>query len=472
MTDKKLRVVIVGAGFAGLTAAIECQLRGMQAILVEAYPGPTSHGDLLDFTENAGRIFKSWDNGRVGRAIFESGVTAAKTMQFYNQENVLLRVDAWPHGDQVYAGHRGTMHRIVFDYAVEVGVEMRCGKRVLQYLDTEDECGVTIDGGDKILGDVLIAADGPRSLARSQLLKLPEGRVNSGYAIFRAYFEVSDSFKSNPALEELAKEDEDVVRFWVGRDMHGFIYTWNKGRDCAWVLTHLDDANIGESWSFPGKKEDVHSYLTQAGFPNVWHEIVELTPESRLIDYKLVWRDPLKTWVTSSKRGVVIGDAAHCHLPTSAQGACMAVEDAATIAICLQKSNGNVPLALQVFERIRFNRSHTIHQASIFTRNIYHKNDWSLETVQQNPDSLVMPLMDWILDFDAKKTAEDNFEQLASDVKSGREGSIEELALPAGGDYNAMNISATDQFISSTGRDHHVQLSSVAAATQALPLKI
>ena len=55
--------------------------------------------------------------------------------------------------------------------------------------------------------------------------------------------------------------------------------------DCAWVLTHLDDADIQESWSFPAKKEDVFTYLKQARFPDVWNHVVSLTPEDRIVDY-------------------------------------------------------------------------------------------------------------------------------------------------------------------------------------------
>lgn len=182
-------------------------------------------------------------------------------------------------------------------------------------------------------------------------------------------------------------------------------------------------------------------YLKKAGFPQVWHNILAMTPEDRLIDYKLVWREALKTWLSPSNRSALMGDAAHCHLPTSAQGACMAVEDAATMAICLQKAKNDVPLALQVFERIRFNRSHVIHQGSISTRNIYHKNDWSPEMVEKNPNSLVMPLFDWIMDFDVQKNAEEHFDHITKDVKSGKKGTIEELALPASGDYDIMKLS-------------------------------
>lgn len=211
-------------------------------------------------------------------------------------------------------------------------------------------------------------------------------------------------------------------------------------RDCAWVLTHLDDADIAETWSFPGKKEDVSRYLKDAGFPKIWDEVLEATPADRIIDYKLVWREPIPTWLSSSKACAVMGDAAHCHLPTSAQGACQAVEDAVTVAICLEKCEGDVSLALQVFERIRFNRSHVIHQASILTRNIYHKNNWTPELVREYPDSLVIPFYPWITEFDVFANAAEHFDRLAQDVRSGKPGSLEELSLPAGGNYDAMKM--------------------------------
>lgn len=209
-------------------------------------------------------------------------------------------------------------------------------------------------------------------------------------------------------------------------------------RDCAWVLTHLDDANIAETWSFPGKKEDVSKYLKDAGFPQIWDQALDATPADRIIDYKLVWRDAIPTWLSSSKKCAVMGDAAHCHLPTSAQGACQAVEDAVTAAICLQKCNGDVAAGLQVFERIRFNRSHVIHQASILTRNIYHKNDWTPDLVREYPDSLIIPFYPWVTDFDVFTNAEEHFDHLLQDVRSGKPGTIEQLALPAGGNYDAM----------------------------------
>lgn len=69
-----------------------------------------------------------------------------------------------------------------------------------------------------------------------------------------------------------------------------------------------DDHDIGESWSFPGRKEDVLGYL-ENGWDERFKEVVRQTPEKQLVDYKLVWREPLKTWLSGSARIAVIGRA-------------------------------------------------------------------------------------------------------------------------------------------------------------------
>lgn len=48
--------------------------------------------------------------------------------------------------------------------------------------------------------------------------------------------------------------------------------------------------------------------------------IVSKTPEEMLVDWKLVYRDPLPTWVSPKARILLLGDSAHPFLPTSAQG--------------------------------------------------------------------------------------------------------------------------------------------------------
>lgn len=79
------------------------------------------------------------------------------------------------------------------------------------------------------------------------------------------------------------------------------------------------------------------------------------TPKDRLIDFKLLWRDPLETWVSPGSRMMLIGDAAHAFLPTSGQGAGQAIEDAATLAVCLELSGkGKVQQTFRATQAIRY----------------------------------------------------------------------------------------------------------------------
>lgn len=222
---------------------------------------------------------------------------------------------------------------------------------------------------------------------------------------------------------------------WVGTDLHGLIYSWNKGRDLGWALTHKDEGDITEGWSFPGKAEDVMACLDEADFPELFKEIVRVTPQKNLLDYKLVWRGPLASWLPrqASPRMIVLGDAAHCHLPTSGQGGSQSIEDGAAIAACLDKAKGNVSLGLRVFERIRFNRQHVIHMSSIANRDEYHKINWTREFVAEHPDALSISQPEWIIEHDARANVDEHFDRIANEVQTGKGGNLFDLSVPAGG---------------------------------------
>lgn len=116
------------------------------------------------------------------------------------------------------------------------------------------------------------------------------------------------------------------------------------------MLTHKDTYDIEESWSFPGRIDDVLQML--ADWDPMCSAIVEKTPS--VVDWKLVYREPLPRWVSSGGRIALIGDAAHPFLPTSVQGASQAMEDGVTIALCVQKAGkSRIPEALRTFQDIR-----------------------------------------------------------------------------------------------------------------------
>ena len=84
-------------------------------------------------------------------------------------------------------------------------------------------------------------------------------------------------------------------------------------------------------------------------------EVIKATPGHTVLDWKLMWRDPQPRWVSPIGRVVQIGDSAHPFLPISASGGTMAMEDAFSLATCLQiAGKKDACLATKVHNHMRY----------------------------------------------------------------------------------------------------------------------
>ena len=82
--------------------------------------------------------------------------------------------------------------------------------------------------------------------------------------------------------------------------------------------------------------------------------MVMATPSGKVIDWKLLWRDPQEKWYSPAGRVIQAGDSAHTFLPSSGNGGTQGVEDATSLAACLELAGkDNIPLALKVHNKLR-----------------------------------------------------------------------------------------------------------------------
>lgn len=149
------------------------------------------------------------------------------------------------------------------------------------------------------------------------------------------------------------------------------------------------------------------------GWDPMCTKIISKTPEQHLVDWKLVYRDPLPTWVSGygsapgHGRICLLGDSAHPFLPTSAQGATQALEDGVTLAVVLRKAGKqNIKGALRAYQDIRYERVKKVQKTGETTRDMWHKTDWA--EVKRNPEIIQFPREDWIFEFDAEMFTEEN----------------------------------------------------------------
>jgi 2-polyprenyl-6-methoxyphenol hydroxylase-like FAD-dependent oxidoreductase len=233
-----IKVVIIGAGFGGLTAAIECHLQGHDVVILEQFPELKPLGDIISFGPNAGHIFHRWSDGYISRQFRPLCINSTHfDIRKYNGEKIVKqatppRVHDWP----VFNGHRGELHMIVFYYAKDLGIPIRTGCKVTEYFEDAKGAGVVLEGGERITGDVVIGSDGVRSKARELVLGYFDKPKSSGYAVYRSWFS-SEALLKDPTTKEFV-ENGDTFTGWIGQDVHFLVATLKEGKDISWVLTH------------------------------------------------------------------------------------------------------------------------------------------------------------------------------------------------------------------------------------------
>lgn len=177
---------------------------------------------------------------------------------------------------------------------------------------------------------------------------------------------------------------------------------------------HQDEADIEDTWSTPGQVEEALKVVEN--WDPVVQEIIKATPPEHLVDWKLVYRDPLPTWISPKARISLIGDAAHPFLPTSIQGASQSMEDGVNLAVCLELAGKNrVQEALRAHERIRYDRVLQAQKTGVTTREQWHKADF--DNLKKNPDVLKLKREPWLLNFDSEKHAYDVYKSTVAEMR-------------------------------------------------------
>lgn len=178
----------------------------------------------------------------------------------------------------------------------------------------------------------------------------------------------------------------------------------------------LDTADVAEGWVEESAVGDVVKWLD--GWDPTVKALVEKTPPGALLDWKLVFRDPLPTWVSATGHIAVIGDAAHPFLPTSQQGASQAIEDGVTVAhaLALAKKAGQ-PLAhaLRAYQALRYERVRRAQYLGVQNREMWHGKgrDWSKPI---DGESVKLPHAEWLWDHDATAYAHENYDRVVQEL--------------------------------------------------------
>jgi FAD-dependent urate hydroxylase len=318
-----MKALVIGGGIAGPVVAVAMKRAGIESVVYEAHPAPAEYlGLFLGLGVNGMRVLR--DLGLLD-AVMRGDTIPTPEMAFSSTTGRALGVvsNGWvdPETPSVTL-MRGTLQQALADGARARGVDLRYGKRLVEYRTTARGVVAAFDDGSEAEGDVLVGADGIHSHVRGRML--PEAPAPSYTGLLNLGGIVPAS--------GLPPTPGRMHMVWGRRAFFG--YTVRDGGEAWWFANvgRRDEPARGELSAVPAEEWKHRLRELFADDPPFIARLVEDTAE---IGASPIHDMPsLPAW---HRDGVVlVGDAAHAVSPSAGQGASMAIEDAIVLARCLR----------------------------------------------------------------------------------------------------------------------------------------
>lgn len=358
-----MRIVIVGAGIGGITAALALRRLGFPDVtLIEQAPAIRAVGAGIQLSANCVRLLRRLG---LGEALAEISVQpSAHVFRDWKTGELLLHTALGAKaeaafGETYFHAHRADLLAALL--AKLAPSQVHLGQRVKEIRDIGGHVEVATEKGERFEADVLIGADGIHSTVRQALFGADRPRF-AGNVAWRALV---------PAERVAHLRLDKVAEVWMGPNRSLVRYYVSAGRLLNWIgITRAKESEI-ESWSAKGLVADALRLWGD------WHPIVrgmiEATPAEGLFRMGLYDRDPLQSWARG--RIAILGDAAHPMLPFHAQGAAQSIEDAWVLAGSLAESPQQPAAALQAFAARRIERANWVQAYSREMEEFVHQAD-------------------------------------------------------------------------------------------------
>ncbi|MGF7187765.1 6-hydroxynicotinate 3-monooxygenase [Robbsia andropogonis] len=351
------RIAVIGAGLGGCAAAALLEQAGYHVRVYEQAPMFSRLGAGIHVGPNVMKILR-----RIGIED-EMNIMGSHPDFWYSRDwksgEAISRIPLGDFAVREYGAcyltvHRGDFHALLTQKLAAGTIAF--DKRLVDIADHGDGVRMTFSDGSTETADLAIGADGVDSKLREHLLG-PEPPRYTGWVAHRAVY---------PAhlLGKHAANVDLCVKWW-SEDRHMMVYYVTSAKDEIYYVTGVPHPEWPAGVSMlPSSREEMRTAFE--GYHPTVQALIDATPE--VTKWPLLERDPLPLW--SRGRIVLLGDACHPMKPHMAQGAAMAIEDAAMLVRCLGETGvGDYETAFRLYEANRAERASKVQLVS-------HNNTW------------------------------------------------------------------------------------------------
>ncbi len=343
MTKRKLNVAIVGAGMGGLAAAAALRLGGIDVTVYEQARQFARVGAGIQIGCNAMHVLRGL--GLEARLRSQTFYPRSWNNRDWRTGEVMFDMIFGPSAEEKYGApyllaHRGDLHEALASIVPAEAIQL--DHRLVGVEPTAAGVRLGFANGTSVEADAAIGADGVHSVMKKTLFG--EDTLNvTGRIAYRTTY---------PAARLNGFEMDECAKWW-GEDRHIVMYYVKPDRSEVYFVTSQPEPEFGlESWSAEGDV-DVLRAAFEGFHPTVQRVLAACPSVHKRV---LVDREPLARW--GEDRAVLLGDACHPMTPYMAQGAAMAIEDAAVLSRCLGGVEPEgVAAALRRYEATRTERT-------------------------------------------------------------------------------------------------------------------
>lgn len=353
-----MKVLIAGAGIGGLTTALCLLQRGFEVQLIEKSEVLGEVGAGIQLPPNAMKVFEKIGISEALKKVAFAPKSVEAKLGKDGRKVFSVPIDARRWGGPFF-----TIHRADYIDVLKAELLRRSPKslilneNIVSYESFGSGIAFHTAGGNAISGDVLIGADGIKSVMRGQMFGADKPRF-TGNVAWRAVVPAS-------ALNEAPRPTSCA---WFGRGKHAVTYPLRGGELVNFVGVVERAEPLDKGWRESGEPSDVLADF--AGWNSYLADVLKAISPDDLYRWGLYDRAPLERWTDG--RAALLGDAAHPMLPFMAQGAAMAVEDAWVLADELSNSD-DIGAALIRYESRRKPRASMVQAASRANMKTFHQ---------------------------------------------------------------------------------------------------